>query len=211
VTVRKAVLWDMDGTLVDSEPIAVEALRRAMAEQGIVPPDDLHDLVVGRPADELYRWYARDLGLNLDPVSWERRKHRHHLAALGTLRGFAPAIALFKALDARGLPQAIVSNSDRIIMDAQLHAVGIARPGLVTVSRNDVRHGKPEPEGYLRAAWLLDVPPGDCIVVEDSPSGATAGLAACMRTVLVPHATMAPPHGVSQLETIDEIVAMVTG
>jgi HAD superfamily hydrolase (TIGR01509 family) len=211
VTLCKAVLWDMDGTLVDSEPIAVEALRRAMVEQGIVPPINLHDLVVGRSADELYRWYAKDFGLNLDPVSWERRKHRHHLGALEALRGFAPAIALFKALDARGLPQAIVSNSDRIIMDAQLHAVGLARPGLVTVSRNDVRQGKPEPEGYLRAAWLLDVRPGDCLVVEDSPSGARAGLAACMRTVLVPHATMAPPDGVSRLGTIDEIVAMVTG
>ncbi|MFO1151710.1 MAG: HAD family phosphatase [Alsobacter sp.] len=209
MTIRKAVLWDMDGTLVDSEPIAVEALRRAMAEQGIAPPDNLHDLVVGRPADELYTWYARDFGLSLDPVSWERRKHRHHLGALGALRGFAPAIDLFKALEIRGVPQAIVSNSDRIIMDAQLRAVGLARPGLVTVSRNDVRQGKPEPEGYLRAAWLLEVRPGDCLVVEDSPSGAAAGLAARMKTVLVPHAALAPPDGVTRLDSMDEIVAMV--
>jgi len=78
---------------------------------------------------------------------------------------------------------AIVSNSDRMLVDANLRAAGLQVPGLVSVARNDVRFGKPRPEPYLRAAWLLGVDPSDCIVVEDSVPGARAGLAAGMTVI----------------------------
>lgn len=188
MTRPKAVLWDMDGTLIDSEHVAVDALRAALAEVGIPEIPDLHDRVVGRSADELYRWFVTDFGLTLDPVAWERRKHHHHLAAADHIVGFPEALAVFHTLEANGVQQAIVSNSDRVIVDFQLRRVGLSRPGLITVARNDVREGKPKPEGYLRAAWLLDHDPADCLVMEDSPSGVAAGLAAGMPTWIVPHA-----------------------
>lgn len=188
MTKSKAVLWDMDGTLIDSEHVAVDALHAALAEAGIPPIPNLLDQVVGRSADDLYRWFVADFGLTLDPVAWERRKHHHHFAAAERLVAFPEAFDLFQRFEAAGVPQAIVTNSDRLIVDTQLRLVSLARPGLTTVSRNDVRLGKPDPEGYLRAAWLLKRDPADCIVLEDSPSGIAAGLAAGMAVRIVPHA-----------------------
>ena len=77
----------------------------------------------------------------------------------------------------------MVSNSDRMLVDASLAVAGIARPDMITVTRNDVRNGKPDAEPYLRAAWLLGVAPHECLVVEDSTPGAQAGLAAGMLVV----------------------------
>lgn len=191
MTISKAVLWDMDGTLIDSEHVAVDALHAALAEAGIPPIPNLLDKVVGRSADDLYRWFVADFGLTLDPVAWERRKHHHHFAAAERLVAFPEALDLFQRFEAAGVTQAIVTNSDRLIVDTQLRLVGLARPGLATVARNDVRLGKPDPEGYLRAAWLLNRDPADCIVLEDSPSGVAAGLAAGMTVMIVPHA---PPN-----------------
>lgn len=200
-----AVLWDMDGTLVDSEAIAVDALAAALAEQGIAIADGLYEAVVGRSADAIHAWLAREHGLAVEPLAWELRKHHHYMAMASRLGGFADAIAAWRRLDTMGVAQAVVSNSDRAIVDVNLRAVGLARPGLVTVSRNDLRQGKPDPEGYLRAAWLLDAEIDRCVVVEDSHSGVAAGLAAGMATVFVPHATVPPPPGATALRSMDDL------
>ncbi len=198
----KAVLWDMDGTLVDSEGIAVDALALAMTEAGCTPPPDLMRRVVGRSADEIYRYVTREHGLRADPLEWERRKHFHYFRAAEALRGFDDAVKTWRRLEAGGIGQAVVSNSDRTIVDVNLRAAGLVRPGLVTVARNDVRQGKPHPEGYLRAAYLLGVEPHQCLVVEDSVSGAAAGRAAGMETVFVPHSHSRAPDGVRMLASM---------
>lgn len=189
MNVTVGVLWDMDGTLIDSEPISADAMQLALAEVGIFGLHDLHDWALGRAADEIYRWLVINHGLAEDQIAWEKRKLKHHLAEAERLRAFPDAINVFRLLEATGTPQAIVSNSDRMIMDRQLGSVGLSRPGLVTVSRNDVRKGKPDPEGYLRAAWLLGCEPTSCYVIEDSPSGIAAGRAAGSKTFAVPHAS----------------------
>lgn len=189
MNVTAGVLWDMDGTLIDSEPVAADALQLALVEVGISGPSGLHDWALGRAPDEIYRWLVANHGLLEDEISWEERKLRHHLAAAERLRAFPDALEVFRVLEAAGVPQGIVSNSDRMIMDHQLGSVGLTRPGLVTVSRNDVLNGKPDPEGYLRAAWLLGCEPTACYVVEDSTSGIAAGRAAGAKTFAVPHAS----------------------
>lgn len=73
-----------------------------------------------------------------------------------------------------------------MLLEANLRALGLQDPQLVSVSANDVREGKPDPEPYLRAAWLLRVTPDHAIVVEDSPTGARAALAADMRVIAWP-------------------------
>lgn len=205
-----AVLWDMDGTLVDSEAIAVDALAAALAEQRISEPEGLYEAVVGRSADAIHAWLAREHGLAVEPLAWEMRKHHHYMAMAPRLSGFDAAIAAWQRLDEMGVAQAVVSNSDRAIVDVNLRAVGLARPSLVTVSRNDLRRGKPDPEGYLRAAWLLGAAPDQCIVVEDSHSGAAAGIAAGMATVFVPHATAPAPPGVTVLRAMNDLLATVS-
>lgn len=205
----KALLWDMDGTLVDSEHIAVDAIAHVLGEVGLPVPDNLMERVMGRAADEVYQQFCRDLGLTMDPVEWEKCKHFHYFEGIDALAGFTDAIAIWRQLEARGLAQAVVSNSDRAIMDANLRAVGLTRPGLVTVSRNDVRLGKPAAEGYLRAAWLLGVEPSEVIVVEDSASGAAAGMAAGMRTAFVPHAIGKPPTGTIALRQMSDLFGLL--
>ncbi|SDN04558.1 HAD family phosphatase [Ensifer sp. YR511] len=201
----EAVLWDMDGTLVDSEDIAVEALYLAMAEAGLTGPPDLKERVVGRASDEIYQLIVEGFGLNMDPLEWEKRKHHHYFKAASALKAFDEALETWHRLDASGIHQAVVSNSDRAIVDINLRAAGLLRPGLITISRNDVRKGKPEPEGYLRAAYLLGVAMENCLVVEDSTSGAIAGLASGMETVFVPHSIMPAPTGVRQLHSLREL------
>lgn len=204
-----AVLWDMDGTIIDSEQIAAEALRCTIKENGLPDLADLYVRFVGRSADVIYRTLVKEFGLSVDSITWERRKHYHYFAAANQIQLFSDAVDIFNKFEREGIRQAIVSNSDRAIMDMQLSKAGLCRPGMITVSRNDVRMGKPDPEGYLRAAWLLNAPPEQCLVIEDSPSGAAAGLAAGMHTVFVSHAILTTPNGVTKLETMSDLARMV--
>lgn len=191
----KAVYWDMDGTLVDSEPLHDQALAAALESVGIEPPADLHERVLGQAARPVYEMMRRDFGLKLPFDDWIRRKYDFYLLHAVTLRPREGALEIFRELQRSGVAQAVVSNSDRLIVDANLGAVGLVEPGLKSVSRNDVREGKPHPEPFLRAAWLTEIDPAESFVMEDSVTGATAGLAAGMTTIFWPEKPMAGPDG----------------
>ncbi len=105
------------------------------------------------------------------------------------------------------MAQAVVSNSDRLVVDANLRTVGLAHAGMKTVSRNDVREGKPHAEPFLRAAWLAGVDPGRAVVVEDSFTGALAGLAAGMRTLYWPERPMPGPAGAVLVDDVAQLRA----
>ena len=206
----RALLWDMDGTLVDSEPLHARALAGALETRGLSAPPDLHDRTLGLSARDLYDVLRAETTLDLPFDEWIRLKHRVYRRLVAGLRPFQGALDCYRRMQAAGIRQAIVSNSDRIIVTANLDAAGLTEPGLVSVSLNDVRHGKPDPEPYLRAAWLLEAAPAECVVIEDSATGAAAGLAAGMRTHLVPHAGDRArddaPGAVTRLEGFDALV-----
>ncbi len=192
----KAVFWDMDGTLTDSEPLHEAALVAALDSVGIAPPPDLHERVLGVAAGPVYRMLRDGWGLSLPFDDWIARKYEHYLSLVEGLRPRPGAIEVFQELKALGVAQAVVSNSDRLVVDANLAAVGLVYPGMKTVSRNDVREGKPHAEPFLRAAWLCEVDPADAVAIDDSVTGATAGLRAGMRTLFWPErAGMTGPDG----------------
>jgi beta-phosphoglucomutase-like phosphatase (HAD superfamily) len=83
--------------------------------------------------------------------------------------------------------------------------IGVDRPGLKSVTRNDVRNGKPDPEPFLRAAWLTGIDPAETYVVEDSHAGAAAGVAAGMRTLFWPQEPMTTPSGAIHVYSVDEL------
>jgi len=203
---RRAVLWDMDGTLVDSEPLHDEALVGVLADLGITAPDEFHSLVIGRAAEEIHAYCVERLGVTLGLEEWLTRKYRRYFGSLDRLKPRDGAVDLYKELRAAGVAEAVASNSDRIVVFRNLEAAGLAYPRAISVSRNDVRHGKPKPEIYLRAAVLLGREPADCIVVEDSTTGAGAGIAAGMTTLFWPQARhLATPEGATRIDSFDHL------
>ncbi len=201
----KAVYWDIDGTLIDSEPLHDEALVSAMRTVGITPPPDLHDRVLGIPAWPVYEMMRDEFGLTMPYDHWIRLKYDYYLKRAPDLKPREGAVEIFRDLQRMGVVQAVVSNSDRLIVDANLRALGLAEPGMKNVSRNDVREGKPDAEPYLRAAWLTGVAPADTVVMEDSPTGSLAGLAAGMRTIFWPQQPMEGPEGVMVADSASDV------
>lgn len=203
----RAVFWDMDGTLTDSEPLHDAALSAALLSLGITPPADLHERVLGVSAWPVYEMLRAECGLDLPFDDWILRKYDHYLPLVETLKPRPGAIEIFNELRALGVAQAVVSNSDRLVVDANLRAVGLFYPGMRTVSRNDVREGKPNAEPFLRAAWLAGIDPRDAVAIDDSWPGAMAGLAAGMRTIFWPEAPTEGPSGAVNLNSAAQLRA----
>jgi HAD superfamily hydrolase (TIGR01509 family) len=209
----KAVLWDLDGTYVDSEPTHNRALLDTLSAFDVRPSEELQRRVIGASIKETHAVLAEaypgipDLG---NFIEAQTKAYIARVAELSLRAGVAAAESL---LNAHGVKRAIVSNSDRIIVEANMSAVGKSAPGIVTVSRNDVRQGKPDPEPYLRAAYLLGLAPQDCIVVEDSCIGAAAGIAAGMTVIAWPeesHVRRAFPPGVHIAHSVDLLPTLST-
>ncbi|MDH4986737.1 HAD family phosphatase [Aminobacter anthyllidis] len=205
----KAVYWDMDGTLIDSEPLHEEALVSALRGVGIEPPLDLHARVVGQAARPVYEVLRDQFGLALEFDDWIALKYDHYMSRAPNLLPREGAMEIFRDLKAKGVVQAIVSNSDRMVVEANLQAVGVHEPTMKTISRNDVRNGKPDPEPYLRAAYLTGIAPADTVVMEDSVPGAMAGVAAGMRTIFWPQDKIDGPAGALVAHSAAEVRALL--
>lgn len=182
----RAVLWDIDGTLLLSEPFHFRSLRAAAADHGIDLPESFHLEMVGRSAEEAFILVRERYGLRESFARWVAGKYRRYVESAPGIPPRPGALEAFLALREARVRQALVSNSDRIVVDANIRTLGLAVPRLVSVTINDVRKGKPDAEPYLRAAHLLAVGPEECAVVEDSPTGASSGLAAGMRVLAWP-------------------------
>jgi mannitol-1-/sugar-/sorbitol-6-phosphatase len=171
LTIIEAVLFDMDGTLVDSDAAVERAWRQWSAEFGVAPEAVLA-VAHGAPAERTVRLIRPDLD---EPAVGEAAARQLTLQ-YDDLSDVVPTPGALELLAALRLPWAIVTSADVRLAKARLGAAGITPPLLVTVE--DVRVGKPDPEGYLRAAELLGVAPERCLVVEDAEVGVTAGRAA---------------------------------
>ncbi|GAB2613133.1 HAD family hydrolase [Kribbella endophytica] len=169
-----AVLFDMDGTLVDSDAAVERAWTTWAAEYGVDAAEVLA-IAHGSPAESVV---ARVLP-GLDPTIRTIAAGRQHELQYDDLSDVVPtpgAHELLALLEKRGLPWAVVTSADRRLAEARLGATGIEPKVLVTIE--DIAHGKPDPEGYLRGAELLGVPATQCLVVEDAEVGLQAGKAA---------------------------------
>jgi sugar-phosphatase len=169
-----AVLLDMDGTLVDSDAAVERAWRVWAGEYGVDPAAALA-IAHGSPADRTVRRLLPALDDTQVSMAAARQLALQYddLADVTPTRGARDLLATLARLD---LPWAVVTSADTRLAKARLAAAGIDPPVLVTV--DDVSAGKPDPQGYLHAARLLDVPPANCLVVEDAAVGVEAGRAA---------------------------------
>lgn len=183
----QAVLWDMDGTLVDSEPEWARVQIALLTELGAIwTLEDCMALVGSDLSDAVKVWMTRIPAGAIEPEELAERMYGEVVRALKEGVVLRPgALELLTGLRAAGIPCALVSASYRVMIDAVLSHLP---PDLfdVIVAGDEVRNGKPHPEPYLTAAAELRVDPADCIVIEDSPSGTQAGTAAGAFVVAVP-------------------------
>jgi HAD superfamily hydrolase (TIGR01509 family) len=170
----QAVLLDMDGTLVDSDA-AVERSWRTWAVEYPVDPGRGPLVAHGLPAVANVRRLRPDLS---EDEAAAAAQHQLELEYddVADVTAAPGAHELLAELDRLGLPWAVVTSADVPLARTRLDAAGIRPALLVTI--DDVRHGKPDPEGYLLAARKLGVDPRRCLVVEDAEAGVSAGRAA---------------------------------
>lgn len=184
-----AVLWDLDGTIVDTEPLWMAEEARLAADHGVEWTEQDGLALVGNALIDSGT-YIRD---RLDSSMTAEQIVEHLVASLAdSLRGSIPwrpgAVELVSELEAAGVPQALVTMSYADIAAP----VADALPFSVVVTGDTVTRGKPHPEPYLRAAELLGVRPEDCVAVEDSATGAASAGAAGCRVLAVPHMVPVP-------------------
>jgi len=184
----QAIIFDLDGLMVDSEPSAKQAWRAWLARYGHVLDQETINAMFGlRLVDSSWLVKERfELPLSVKQIAAE--ESQVFLSLLdGNLRPMPGLDDLLHAVDARGLPRAVATSSSRRYAPIALRAVGAAGGFAAIVTGDDVQRGKPAPDIYLAAAAALDMPPAVCLALEDSPLGVQAAKAAGMRCVAVPN------------------------
>jgi beta-phosphoglucomutase family hydrolase len=191
----RAVVFDMDGVLVDSGAHHRDAWRATFRDLGVTPPPEFWRITIGRPADEavalLVDGVDRAEARRLAEV---KRDHYTRLARRGTVP-VAGIPAFVDALARDRVPRAVATSATRRDLERVLDALGLRPRFDVVVTADDVRWGKPHPEVYLKAAAGLAVDPSACVVFEDAVVGVQAARAAGMRVI-----------GVTSAHTSDELV-----
>jgi HAD superfamily hydrolase (TIGR01509 family) len=187
-----AVLFDMDGTLVDTEPLWADAGRAVLESLDVDLPDSVLERLHGLDLDATLRLLAEDYGVHMTPEAFVTPLLDAVEATLPDARARDGAAAWVDAVDAARLPRAIVSNSPRRMVEATLAPQPWSRHLPVRVSVDDVDHGKPAPDGYRLAARLLGVDPASCLALEDSLVGARAAVAAGAHCILATFGALDP-------------------
>jgi HAD superfamily hydrolase (TIGR01509 family) len=201
----RAVLFDMDGLLVDSEPLWFEVERAVMARLGGQWGEADQRALLGGSLDRTVSWLlakARVPASREDVARWLVAEMAELILARGLplQPGGGPLLA---GLGAAGVPCALVTASSRAIMEAVLKVTGLSFG--VTVCGEDVRRGKPDPEPYLLAAARLGVPTAGCVVLEDSPTGIAAARAAGCPVIAVPSVPVPPGPGLITVASLEEV------
>lgn len=199
-----AVLFDMDGTLFDSEPLWDTAIEELAAEYGAVVSAEVRLSMVGRSVDESMLLFHQGIGQPWREAAVSAAWIYDRVEGLfATDLVWRPgARELLHDVRAAGLPTALVTSTNRQCVEVALDTLGRHNFDAV-VCGDEVAFTKPHPDPYLRAAKLLGVEPADCLVVEDSPTGVASALAAGARVIGVPNAvTLSPMTGLTLLTTL---------
>ena len=181
----RAVLWDLDGTLADSEEYHWLSWRDAMRAEGVELTYDRFLASFGQRNDRILgAWLgeAADATRIRRIGDWKEAEYRRLAEARG-LTPLAGAREWVERLHRDGWKQAIASSAPRLNVETMLHVLKL--DGLIDamVSADEVKKGKPDPDVFLAAAAAVSVPPSRCVVVEDAPAGVEAGRRAGMKTV----------------------------
>ncbi|MGY8626090.1 HAD family hydrolase [Chromobacterium violaceum] len=183
-----ALLFDMDGLMLDTETLSCAATRRAGAELGIRIDDAMLMGMVGLSEARCTRYIAEYLADEEQAALLQRTSRACYRRMLEQEEiPLKPGIVeLLDWAQSQDIPRAVATSTRRAIADVKLARSGLARYFRHTIAGDEVARTKPEPDIYLAAAALLGAAPERCIVLEDSPYGMQAGVAAGARVILVP-------------------------
>ncbi|MFT3992534.1 MAG: HAD family phosphatase [Luteolibacter sp.] len=183
----EAVIFDCDGTLVDSMPAHFEAWCEALSLYGAggVFKEDVFFAMGGRPTCDIVVELNDEYNLHLDPQAVAFAKREAFLKKLHTVTLIDEVAAFGESLRGR-VPMAIATGSTRMVIEKTLQAVGVSDWFDEVVTADDVVDGKPAPDIFLKAAELMGISPEKCLVLEDAPAGILAAQRAGMQVIAVP-------------------------
>ncbi|MGW1763325.1 HAD family hydrolase [Streptomyces sp. NPDC002073] len=187
-----SVIFDLDGTLVDSEPNYYESGRRTLERHGVADFGwEEHAAFIGIGTRETLEILRERHGIAAPVEQLLDEQNAVYLELAGAATEVFPQMRAFVArLHADGVPMAVASGSSRAAIDAVLAGTGLDALLTTAVSAEEVPHGKPAPDVFLEAARRLGTQPADCVVLEDAAPGVRAAHAAGMGCVAVPYVAL---------------------
>lgn len=184
----KAIIFDMDGLMLDTERLAKQHWQAAAQARGFELSDDTYLAVVGRPIRDTYRYFRELFGIDFpaEEIRAERlRLTEEHIATKGV--PIKPGlIELLQFCKAQKLALAVATSTERNLAEKKLRMAGILEHFSIQVYGDEIERGKPNPDIYLAAAERLGIAPSACIALEDSAAGIQAASSAGMRSIMVP-------------------------
>jgi len=184
----EAVIFDLDGTLVDSMPAHFAAWTEALGQFNVpkdVFPEDVFYSMGGRPTKDIVVELNGEFGLNIDPADVAIAKREAFLNMIDKVELNEDVVSYAQSLRGK-VPMAIATGGTRVVAEKTLQAVGISDLFDEVVTASDVTCGKPAPDIFIEAANRLEVDPKKCLVLEDAPAGIMAAQSAGMDVVTVP-------------------------
>lgn len=188
-----AVIFDCDGTLVDSMPAHFEAWCEALSIHGAggVFKEDVFFAMGGRPTLDIVVELNDEYNLKLNPEAVAFAKREAFLRRLGSITLIDEVAEFAQSLRGK-VPLAIASGGSRMVVEKTLHIVGISDWFDEVVTADDVTDGKPAPDIFLKAAKLLGVNPVNCLALDDAPAGILAAQRAGMQVISIPSPLASP-------------------
>ncbi|MDD2956409.1 MAG: HAD family phosphatase [Oscillospiraceae bacterium] len=184
----KAIVFDMDGVLFDTERVAQESLMKASAVSGHPIPEELSFRILGMNAAAVRQAFMETMGDDFDYDGYMAISHEFHVKAIEE-EGIPEKPGLHEVLDylkSHGYRIALATSTDRVRASRNLELTGVRGYFEELVCGDMIERSKPAPDIYLKAADLLKVAPEECLAVEDSPNGIRSAFAGGLKTVMVP-------------------------
>jgi len=208
---KKAVLFDMDGVLLDSEKLHMEAAKRVLKPYGIEIPENLRLEFMGLSEREYWERLKEKFQSLPSPEILAQKKNRAFWKVIREkdYSAFPGAREILKWLKAQKILLAVVSSTPTPQVKYILRKIGLFPFFDLLVGGEKIKEGKPSPEIYLYTARKLNLSPSDCIVIEDSKNGITAGLRAGMSVIAMrppPNAKGIVPKEVYEFDELREIL-----
>ena len=188
----QAVVFDLDGVLLQSEEVWDAVRERYVRERGGRYDEEVQRAMIGMSAPEWSRFLHEEAGVPDDPEAINRDVVARMLESYRRKLPLLPGAAEAVRRTAAAFPLALASSSNREVFEAVLELAGLADCFRATVSSEEVERGKPAPDVYLEAARRLGVAPELCTAVEDSQAGIRSAKSAGMRVVAIPNASYPP-------------------